>query len=236
MTTTNGILYLVATPIGNLDDLMFRARRILSEADVIVGEEPKEARVLLKRLGIESKKLMFLSEHSTEIDRDAIMQELVAGRSVALISDAGTPVFADPGYELVQLAIDHNIQIVPIPGPSSIAAAIVASGFPAARFVYRGFLPRETDKREQAIKTLNQEVYPVIIMEAPYRLQQLLLSLHKFLNPERRIALCWQLTMPDEEIVRGTVAEVIEVVEKRGWKKGEFVVVEEGKRKQAMKD
>ncbi|HDS11821.1 MAG TPA: 16S rRNA (cytidine(1402)-2'-O)-methyltransferase [Candidatus Wirthbacteria bacterium] len=219
-----GILYLVSTPIGHPDDLTLRARRILGEVDLVVGEEFKESSKLLRSLGIKTK-LAALNEHNETDNYQEVISVLRSGQDVALISDCGTPVLADPGSVLVSQAIKQNIQVVPIPGPSSILAALVVCGFKIHRWHYRGFLSPKREERQAQLMELRDAEYTTIILEAPYRLRQILEDMEKHLQPDRQLALCWQLTMPDEEVIRGSIKEVRGQVEIRGWKKGEFVIV-----------
>lgn len=222
---SSGTLYLVATTIGNIDDLTFRARQTLEQADIIVCEERKIGSKFLRSIDIKPPLLLMLSEHSQDQDRQDIINLLLAGKNVALISDAGTPLLADPGSQLLNMALEKNIAICPIPGPSSPLAALVASGFHLHRWHYRGFLSPKKEIRRQELEDLKNCQLTTIIMETPYRLLTLLKDLVLILQKQRKIALAWQLTYPDEEVIRGFAKEVYTQVQDRGWKKGEFVVV-----------
>lgn len=218
-----GILYLVATPIGNPEDITLRAIRILKEADLVVYEERKEGAKLLRHLGIE-KRVESLNEHTESAATSIILKELEAGGAVALISDAGTPVFSDPGLVLVQRAIALNIKIVPIPGASSLLPALIVSGFPIDRFYFAGFLSPKRNRRIVELQQLKRERRTIVVMDTPYRLAQLLRDVGEVMGKERRVCVAFDLTMPTEEIFHGTAGALTADFLKSG-KKGEFVLV-----------
>ncbi|MBI4428710.1 MAG: 16S rRNA (cytidine(1402)-2'-O)-methyltransferase, partial [Ignavibacteriales bacterium] len=166
-----GILYLVATPIGNPEDMTFRAVRVLKEADVVVYEERKEGGRLLRHLGVE-KPVESLNEHNELAASSVILERLKEGKSVALISDAGTPVFSDPGQLLVEKAISAGVTVVPIPGASSLLPALIVSGFPINRFLFYGFLSPKRNRRIAELQQLRKEPRTIVVMETPYRLLQ----------------------------------------------------------------
>lgn len=222
-----GTLYLVSTPIGNLEDITFRAVRILKEADVIVFEERKEGGRLLRHLGIPEKPVESLNEHNEPAATSVILEKLLAGKSVALMSDAGTPVFADPGLVLVQKAIQKNIRIVPIPGPSSILPALVVSGFPINEFVFYGFLSPKRNRRLTELQQIKRDQRTIVLMDTPYRLVQLVRDIADVIGAARKICIAFDLTLPTEEIFRGSAPELYQRFS-REEKKGEFVVVLEG--------
>jgi 16S rRNA (cytidine1402-2'-O)-methyltransferase len=219
----SGILYLVATPIGDPEDITYRAVRILREADIIVCEERKEGIRLLRHLEID-KPVESLNEHNEAAASPAILNVLRAGRSVALISDAGTPVFSDPGSLLVTRAIEAGIRIVPLPGPSSLLPALIVSGFPIQRFVFYGFLSPKRNRRITELQQLKREPSTIVLMETPYRLLQIVRDLAEVMGASRRVCIAFDLTLPTEEILRGTAPELYERLSKMK-KKGEFVVV-----------
>ena len=219
----SGILYLVATPIGNPEDITYRAIRILKEADIIVCEEQKEGTRLLRQLGI-PKPVESLNEHNEAAVSPAILQVLRTGKSVALISDAGTPVFSDPGSLLVTRAIEAGIRIVPLPGPSSLMPALIVSGFPIQRFVFHGFLSPKRQRRIAELQQLKKEPSTIVLMETPYRLLQIVRDLAEVIGPSRPICIAFDLTLPTEDIMRGTAPELFQRLSKSK-KKGEFVVV-----------
>src|SRR3972149_360539 len=219
-----GTLYLVATPIGNLEDISFRAVRILKEVDVVVYEERREGSRLLRHFGIENKIVESLNEHNESASSGIILQKLKEGKSVALVSDAGTPVFADPGLVLVQKAIREGIRIVPIPGASSILPALIVSGFSIERFLYYGFLSPKRNRRIAELQQLKREDRTIVFMDTPYRLAQLVRDVADVMGPERRMCVAFDLTLPTEEIFHGSAGELYQQFLKSG-KKGEFVAV-----------
>jgi 16S rRNA (cytidine1402-2'-O)-methyltransferase len=228
VTPPPGTLYLVSTPIGNPEDITQRALRILREADVVVCEERKEGERLLARYGIREKPLEMLNEHNEAAASWHVLEHLRAGRSVAVVSDAGTPVFSDPGRILVRQAIDAGVPIVPVPGPSSLLPALTVSGFPVDSFVFCGFLSPKSNRRRAELHALRQEKRTMILMDTPYRLGALLKDVADVLGPERKVCVAFNLTMPDETVFRGTAGELSAAVVKKNIK-GEFVLVVEGR-------
>jgi len=220
----SGTLYLVATPIGNLEDISFRAVRILKEVDVVIYEERREGSRLLRHFGIENKIVESLNEHNEAASSGIILQKLKEGKSVALISDAGTPVFADPGLVLVQKAIREKIRIVPVPGASSILPALIVSGFSIERFLYYGFLSPKRNRRIAELEQLRNESRTIVFMDTPYRLVQLVRDIAEVMGQQRRICVAFDLTLPTEEIFRGTAGDLFQEFS-RSPKKGEFVAV-----------
>lgn len=220
-----GILYLVGLPIGNSGDLTLRASRILSEAEVLIGESRSVLDSWAKRVESTAPQWILGKSNQKQEAQDAALEALGEGKSVALISDAGMPVWDDPGLELVQKAIDFGYQVVPVPGVSAALAALVVCGFPVSRWYYRGFLPREPKLREQALQELRSETMTTIILEAPHRLLPLLQTMSEMLPTDRQIALAWQLTTSEEEVLHGTSSELLNNVESNQWEKGEFVIV-----------
>jgi len=223
----DGILYLVATPIGNWDDITFRALKIINEADIVVYEEHREGNRLLAHYGIKEKPVEVLNEHNEDDASGQILLELKAGKNIALISDAGTPVLSDPGHSLVNLAIENKIKIIPIPGASSLVPALIVSGFPINEFLFHGFLSPKSDQRIKELRKLKDEMRTIAIMEAPYRLIQLLKDIAEVYGTEREICIAYNLTMPDEKIYRGTAVDLFNQLENSKIK-GEFVVVVQG--------
>jgi 16S rRNA (cytidine1402-2'-O)-methyltransferase len=230
----SGTLYLVATPIGNWDDITYRALRILSEVDTIACEEHREGNRLLAHYGIHDKYIEMLNEHNEEAASAQIIQLLRIGKNVALISDAGTPVISDPGFNLVKQAKDNNIDVIPIPGASSIVPAVVISGFPINEFLFYGFLSPKSEIRQKELRDLRFQKRTIIIMETPYRLEPLLRDMADVFGNERRVCIAFNLTMPDEEVFRGTATELYKRFENTKIKK-EFVIVVEGGKKQKTK-
>jgi 16S rRNA (cytidine1402-2'-O)-methyltransferase len=223
-----GTLYLVATPIGNLEDMTFRALRVLKEVDLVVYEERKAGTRLLRHFGIE-KPVESLNEHNEAAATSVIMSELKKGRSVAVVSDAGTPVFSDPGQLLVRKAIEARIKVVPIPGASSLMPALITSGFSIDEFVFAGFLSPKRNRRLMELELLKREQRTIVLMDTPYRLMTLLKDLAEVLGSTRRISVAFDLTLPDEEIFHGTAQQLLQQFSKEE-RKGEFVIVVEGRK------
>jgi 16S rRNA (cytidine1402-2'-O)-methyltransferase len=221
-----GVLYLVATPIGNVDDITFRAVRVLKEVDVVVCEERSEGLRLLRHYGIE-KSVETLNEHNESAAASIILDLLNKGQSVALISDAGTPVFSDPGRILVEKAIRQNIKIVPVPGTSSLLPALIVSGFPIKEFVFAGFLSPKRERRLTELRELRKEHRTVVLMDTPYRLVQLLRDMADVFGETRHVCVAFDLTLSTEEIFHSTAPKLHQKFLKEE-RKGEFVVVLEG--------
>lgn len=221
-----GTLYLVATPIGNLEDMTFRAIRVLKEVDLVVFEERKEGERLLRHFAIE-KPVESLNEHNEQAATHVILESLKQGKTVALMSDAGTPVFSDPGQLLVQKAIDAQIKIVPVPGASSLLPALIVSGFPINRFAFCGFLSPKKNRRITELQQLKKEPRTIVVMETPYRLVQLVRDVADVFGESRRVCVAFDLTLPTEEVFRGTAPQLYQQFLKKE-RKGEFVLVIEG--------
>jgi 16S rRNA (cytidine1402-2'-O)-methyltransferase len=220
-----GTLYLVATPIGNLEDISLRALRILREASLIAAEDTRHTRKLFDRHDIH-RSIVSYHEHNKEGRNAEIMQALEHG-DVALVSDAGTPGLSDPGYELVRSAIDSGFAVSPIPGPSAPIAALVASGLPTDGFVFVGYLPRRSADRVRLLKSIADEERTLVAFEAPHRLRHSLEDLVTALGEARPAAVCRELTKVHEEILRGSLGEIraqFDRVEPRG----EFTLVISG--------
>jgi len=221
-----GTLFLVATPIGNWEDITLRALQVLKEVDLVVYEERKEGSRLLRHYGIE-KPVESLNEHNEAASTQVILERIQGGMSVALISDAGTPVFSDPGQGLVQRAIQFGIRIVPIPGASSLMAALIVSGFPIRNFLFQGFLSPKRDRRIAELQQLKREARTVVLMDAPYRLVQLVRDIAEVIGDSRSLCVAFDLTLPTEQIFRGIASELHKQFAKEG-RKGEFVLLIEG--------
>lgn len=199
-----GALYLVATPIGNLEDITARALRVLREVSLIAAEDTRHTRRLLTHFDIHTPLTSYF-EHNKQTKLEAILAALEAG-DVALVSDAGMPALSDPGYELVRAALEAGHNVIPIPGPSAITAALAASGLPTDAFVYVGFLPRKAGERRRLLESLRAEPRTLVAFEAPHRLLESLAAIRETLG-DRRIAVARELTKMFEEIYRGTVGE-----------------------------
>jgi len=219
-------LYIVSTPIGNLDDITLRALDTLKKVDIIACEDTRHSGILLKKYEIE-KKLLSYHSHSGQTKLEKLIAALQEGQEIALISDAGTPGISDPAYSLIKAALEQNIEIIPIPGACAFLTALVASGLPMNQFTYLGFLPTKKG-RQTLLKSLKDEKRTVVFYESPHRIQKTLSQLEEFTSPDRRIVIGRELTKMHEEFVRGTVKEVKEEFAKRK-PKGEFTVVLGGK-------
>jgi len=217
-----GKLYIVATPIGNPLDITLRALDILQTVDGIICEERREGSTLLKRLNIAERELITLNEHNeAEVTANLVIR-MFNGESFALISDAGTPVFADPGAYLIQETSLSGLQLVPVPGPSSLMTLLSVLDFKLDKFVFGGFLPRVPDQRRQELTRLRGLKLPVVLMDTPYRLSALLDDVEKTFGKGQRLTLGFDLTLPSELIVRGTPAEIRKAM---GPRKGEFMLL-----------
>ena len=221
-----GMLYLVATPIGNLSDLSERALKILSEVDFIAAEDTRNSLRLLTHFGI-SKPMVSYHEHNRRERGEEIVRRLSAGESCALVTDAGTPAISDPGEDLVALCADRGIPVTSVPGACAMITALTLSGLPTARFVFEGFLPVSGRERKERLAALEKEVRTFILHEAPHKLRTTLADLEKTLGGERRIALCRELTKLNEEILRTTLADAVAYYAERE-PRGEYVLVIEG--------
>lgn len=222
----SGVLYLVATPIGNLEDITARALRILREADWVACEDTRHTQKLLRRYGIRTKTISYY-QHVERARSEKIVGLLREGKSVALVSDAGMPGVSDPGVVLVRAAIAAGIQVVPIPGPTALIAALAASGLPTQSFAFEGFLPPKQGARRFRLEELKNEKRTLIFYEAPHRLQETLIDLDEIFGP-RRAAVARELTKIHEEFVRATLHELRAIFAARPAIKGEIVLIVEG--------
>jgi 16S rRNA (cytidine1402-2'-O)-methyltransferase len=223
------MLYLVSTPIGNPDDITLRALRVLREANAVVCEEPREGARLLRRYQIENE-IIDLNEHTERARVPELIERLQRGETIALISDHGTPLLADPGARLVERAIGKQISVTAVPGASSLLTALVVSGLPMERFRFVGMLPVKKNARRAELARWRDERDTWVVLDAPYRLAALLADLCGALGAHRRVVIACDLTTPSEKIVRGTASQVVEHFQKNPFK-GEFVVVVAGKQK-----
>ena len=203
----SGVLYIVATPIGNLEDVTLRALRMLREADVVAAEDTRAAQVLLKRHGID-RQVVSCFEGNEAARAEELIARVVAGEKVALISEAGTPAVSDPGERLVARAVAAGVRVEPIPGPSAAIAALVASGLPTDRFLFVGFPPRAEGERQQAFAKLRALDATLVLYEAPPRVGRTLADLAATLGESRRAVLAREITKLHEEFVRGTLGEL----------------------------
>jgi 16S rRNA (cytidine1402-2'-O)-methyltransferase len=218
-----GTLYLVATPIGNLEDMSLRALRILKEADLIACEDTRQSRKLLDHYGI-AKPLVSYHEHNERERAQELVEKLRQGSTIALITDAGMPGISDPGYRVVKLAAEGGISIVPVPGPSAGITALAASGLPSHAYEFRGFLPAKAGPRRTVLEEVNPVQHTVIFYEAPHRILEALEDIVEILGPERPLVIARELTKLHEEFIRGTAAEVLQVARARELK-GEITLL-----------
>ena len=222
-----GRLYVVGTPIGNVDDLSARARDVLAKADVIAAEDTRHTRGLLSRIGVESK-LIAYHEHNETERVPQLLEDLARGKSVALVSDAGTPLISDPGWRLVHAARAAGIAVVPIPGPCAAVAALSVAGLPTDHFVFEGFLPRRDSARAERLESLKHEPRTIVLYEAVHRIAATLSALCDTFGGERRAAIARELTKTHEQVVTSTLAELAASLDSTIPLLGEFVIVVAG--------
>ena len=221
-------LYVVATPIGNLDDISARAVEVLGRVDLIAAEDTRRTLKLLSRYGLE-RPLSSLHEHNEEQQAPRLVGKLLKGVSIALVSDAGTPLISDPGFRLVKLALESGVEVVPIPGPSAITAALSVSGLPTDRFTFEGFLPARTAARIKRLEQLTHEPGTMVFFESGHRIRKCLEDMMKVFGPDRPIALCRELTKRFETVLRGDLERIGRKLEDDpDQSKGEFVLVVSG--------
>jgi len=201
-----GVLYIVATPIGNLEDITLRALRILKEVDLIAAEDTRHTKKLLTHYGIASR-LTAYHEHNEKTKAQSLVEQLKQGKHMALVCDAGTPAISDPGYRLVREAISAGVKVVPIPGPSALTAVLSVSGLPTDRIVFEGFLPAKKSERRRRLESLRDESRTIVFYEAPHRLRNCLEDLLQILG-DREIVLAREMSKIYEEFLRGRLSDV----------------------------
>ena len=211
---SGGVLYLVGTPIGNLEDITLRALRILKEADVIACEDTRQTRKLLNHYGVSTRTVSY-HEHNEMTRAPELVVELEEGAQVALVSDAGMPAISDPGHRLISLAIRHGIPVVPIPGASAFVAALVASGLPTDSFRFGGFLPAKQGARRKELEQFRDSPRTQIFYEAPHRLQETLADVVEVMGPERQVVVAREVTKLHEEFLRGHAEELRKRLQER---------------------
>lgn len=219
-----GTLYIVATPIGNLEDITLRAIRILKEVDLIAAEDTRHTLKLLNHLEI-SKPMISYHRHNEDVKSDVLIQKLQEGQDIALVSDAGTPGICDPGEEIIKKCIELDINIVPIPGACAMINSLICSGIDTKEFVFLGFLPLNKKTRKVKLEEIEKSNKTIIIYEAPHKLEATLKDLKQVLNEDRNITLAREITKIHEEFIRGNIDEL---VEKAKDLKGEIVLIIEG--------
>ncbi|MBW4577123.1 MAG: 16S rRNA (cytidine(1402)-2'-O)-methyltransferase [Aphanothece sp. CMT-3BRIN-NPC111] len=222
-TSNTGTLYLVGTPIGNLEDMTFRAVRILQTVDVIAAEDTRHTGKLLQHFQIKTPQVSY-HEHNQQQRVPELLEKLSQGDAIALVTDAGMPLISDPGYHLVKACIDAGVPVVPIPGPTASITALSAAGLPTDKFVFEGFLPPKGQQRRDRLEALISETRTVIFYESPHRLRQTLQDLASLIGEERQLVLARELTKLHEEFWRGTIKDAIAHYQERE-PQGEFTLV-----------
>lgn len=223
-----GTLFIVATPIGNLEDLSPRAITTLKQVDLIAAEDTRHSRPLLQQFSINTPVCAY-HEHNERVQAEKLIDKLKAGESIAIISDAGTPLINDPGYRIVAAAHENRMNVVPVPGPSAVIVALSVSGLPTDRFVYEGYLPAKTTARKKHLQALLQETRTIVFYESPHRIRDSIIDIKTVFGDQRRLTLARELTKQYEQVVTGTAAEVDDQIENQAIKiKGEFVILVAG--------
>lgn len=217
-------LYLVATPIGNLEDITLRAVRVLKQADLIACEDTRQTQKLLNHYGIETRTISY-HEHNEASRAAELMDKLAQGARIAVVSDAGMPAISDPGFRLVSLAIERDIAVVPVPGAAAFVSALIASGLPVEPFTFRGFLPSKSGARRRGLHKILHSSQTEIFYEAPHRIRETMEDVVALLGPERCVAVARELTKMHEEFLRGTAGELLHQLKVRGEIKGEITIL-----------
>ena len=218
-----GKLYIVATPIGNLDDITLRALKILKEVNLIAAEDTRQTLKLLNHFEI-SKPLISYHRHNEDVKSNILIEKLKNGENIALVSDAGTPGICDPGEEVIKKAIEENIEVIPIPGACAFVNALITSGLDTKEFTFLGFLPLNKKLRKEKIEEINKSQKTVVIYEAPHKMKNTLIDLKEILN-DRKIVLARELTKIHEEFIRGSIDELLNNIDNL---KGEMILIIEG--------
>lgn len=225
---TSAVLNVVATPIGNLDDITLRALRVLAEVDMIAAEDTRRTRMLLSHHGIHTP-LLALHEHNEEQLAPQLVNEIAGGKSMALVSDAGTPLLSDPGYRLIRAAADAGITVSTIPGASAVTAALSICGLATDRFIFEGFLPPKQSARLGLLASLKEEQRTIVLFESSHRIVASLQDMESELGAGRQAAICREMTKQFETVLRGTLADLRRRLEEDpNQRKGEFVIVLSG--------
>jgi 16S rRNA (cytidine1402-2'-O)-methyltransferase len=224
-TTIGGSsLYLVATPIGNLEDITLRALRVLKEVDLIACEDTRQTLKLLSHYGIKTRTVSY-HEHNEMTKAAELVVDLEGGAKIALVTDAGMPGISDPGFRLIALAIRHRVPVVPIPGASAFLAALVASGLPTDSFRFSGFLPAKSGQRRKLLESVKESPRTQVFYEAPHRLLETLADVGEVLGNDRHVVVAREVTKLHEEFLRGRAAEILEQFKARGGVKGEITLL-----------
>jgi 16S rRNA (cytidine1402-2'-O)-methyltransferase len=227
-------LYLVATPIGNLEDITLRAVRVLKEADQIACEDTRQTQKLLNHYGVSTRTVSY-HEHNELTRAPELVLDLEGGARIALVTDAGMPGISDPGFRLISLAIRHHISVIPIPGASAFLAALVASGLPTDSFRFSGFLPHKSGQRRQMLESIKASPRTQVFYEAPHRIKEAVQDVVEVLGPERQLVVAREVTKIHEEFLRGRASDILGTLDARGDIKGEITLLigkaEEGQQK-----
>ncbi len=218
-----GELYVVATPIGNLEDCTYRAVRVLREADLIACEDTRQTHKLLDHYGIKKPAISY-HEHNEQQRAHELLEKLQAGLTIAQVSDAGMPGISDPGYRLVQLAIEHGIRVIPVPGASAVITALAASGLPIDDFEFRGFLPAKSGQRRTMLESLRGAGHTIVFYEAPHRIKETIQDVVEVLGAAVPVVIARELTKIHEEFLRGKAGELLKVLQERDLK-GEITLL-----------
>jgi 16S rRNA (cytidine1402-2'-O)-methyltransferase len=228
-----GILYLVPTPIGNLEDMSFRAVRILKEADLIAAEDTRNTKKLCNYFEIQTPVVSY-HEHNKESSGEKLIHKIKDGMKIALVSDAGMPAISDPGYELVEAAISEKVTVVPLPGANAALPALIASGLTCQPFYFYGFLNRSKKEKKTELESLKKQTGTLVFYESPHRLKETLSSMYDILG-NRKVAICRELTKKFEEFIRGNLSEVVEWAHQDEIR-GEFCLIIEGADESKLKE
>ncbi len=225
--SNQGILYIVGTPIGNLEDLTFRALRILQTVDLIAAEDTRHTAKLLKHFEITTPQISY-HQHNRQSRHEELIQRLESGKNIALVTDAGMPGISDPGYDLIKSCIHRAVNIIPIPGVTAVITALVGGGLPMERFVFEGFLPTKNKEKSERLTSLKNESRTMIFYEAPHRIQETLKDFGVTFGLDREIVLARELTKLHEEFWRGKINDAIKIYDSDRLPKGEYTLVVAG--------
>jgi 16S rRNA (cytidine1402-2'-O)-methyltransferase len=217
-------LYVVATPIGNLEDITLRALRILKEADLIACEDTRQTQKLLNHYGVSTRTTSY-HEHNEAERSQELARDLKKGLRLALVTDAGMPGISDPGFRLISLAIGQGVPVIPIPGAAAVVTALVASGLPTDSFRFNGFLPAKSGQRARMLESIRTSPHTQVFYEAPHRVKEVLADIVEVLGPGRRVVIARELTKIHEEFLRGNAGEILETLNARGEIKGEITLL-----------